>query len=134
MKECEKLEGRSRCEETGTNFRNRLGFCGLLRVVGSNTLCLHPLSLSIIIFVLTEEVNFVFVLVLGSRRRSVARPISERLPGFARSCQRSMLGRIRFDMGEPSRCMGICRRIRCRRESCEDVDISLRRGVSSNIR
>jgi hypothetical protein len=107
---------------------NRLGdslrLVGFLCVVGSNTLGLDSLGLSIVFVIGAKEVDI--VIVLGSGSRSSLRTAYKGLTGLAGAGERIKLSGIGLDVIVPPRRVGGRWGLR---EELEEVNISLRWSV-----
>lgn len=88
-------------QDSMTYFGDGLGFVGLLGGICSDTLRLDSLSFCIFILIISEEINFLFLLLSGSNL-SCSGP-KEGLSGSAGSRKRSMLCGVGFDVIVPPR-------------------------------
>ena len=113
-----------------TNLGSYLGLVGLLGVVRSNTLSLDALSLSIILVVGAEEVDFFIVLLLLSCRGSTA---EEGLAGGAGTGQGGELGLVGLDVSVPAGDGGGRLRVGSGGDRLEDDDVRLRGDVARTM-
>lgn len=105
-----------------------LGLVSLLGIVGSNTLGLDPLGLSILLLIVrAKEVDFIVVL-LSSRGGSLT--TEEGLTGSAGSREIGVLSTVRLDVLVPPGNSRVGSGVRGGRNGLEDDDVSLGGGVT----